>query len=595
MPPGNDDIDTQELKRAIESQVDPKKPDQTSKFCLKRPIFDCAQAVFVDGFWLHANITIYPATSDGRPLGPPIGGPREPSDAYRGFGTVPLKRPLKAGEHVYATQTPPHGAESLPSNTVPVEGRTEPLRPPDVLPITQPKEDDPQKRSKDRQSKSPYYECGQIVLAYNIDPSTRIRVYESKGTSRPNQNDLSAFTLIGEVDTTGQLRDNHNIVFEPVSTTTPLTAGHWIAVMQVSCLGTDHEVRTALSDPVQVKPAPSPMTNPDIQPDSIIPGLDYLSLKGLDIGAVISIENTIPVAHEVTTSLRLATQPINDVPLSEPIPKSHKYDTWQTLCISSPKSPGVSSTGLFPAPTIMSDICFLSDEFSTVTVQGGRGTIFVVRKVVDPADPFYPYQVVGSAGAGQGDTEIPLLGIVQVNDPIFAVNVILASDGRTVLNMSTHSNIVHVVDCGNVVTQHNDNWRSGAYLHETQLTPQNVKDNFGELYHRTVEGDIYAQPLYVRGVQTPNGPKNLVYVATSQNWVYAFDADDTNQASPGIVWPPRKLGRARILTKDDICAETIGSVGITSTPVIDVTTQTMYVVARIDTDSDDGETFLYRK
>lgn len=591
MPPGNDDISAEELKRAIESQVDPKKPDQTSKIHLREPIFECAQAVFVDSFLPHANITIYPVTIDGRRIGPPIGGPMEPSDGYKGFGTVPLKRPLKAGQYVYATQTPPHGAESLQSNTVRVVGRTEPLRPPDVLPITQPREERPT-----RQSKSPYYDCGQVVLAYNIDPSTRIRVYESKGTSRPKLNDLSELNLIGEVDTTGQLRDDKNIVFEPV-TTTPLTAGHWIAVMQVSCPDTDHEVRTALSDPVQVKPAPSPMTNPDIPHDSVIPGNDYLVVEGLDIGAVISIENTIPVTHEVTTSLRLANQPVNTVPLSERIPPERipplcNYDTWQTLCISSPKSPGVSSTALFPAPTIVSDICFLSDEFSTVTVQGGIGTIFVFREVVGPQ----PYEVVGSAGAGQGDCEITLK-IVQVNDPIFAVNAIL--DGRTVLNMSAPSNVVHVVDCGNVVTQHNDNWRSGAYLHETQLTPQNVKDNFGELCHRIVQGDIYAQPLYVRGVRTAKGLKNLVFVATSQNWVYAFDADDTNQASPGIVWPPRQLGIARILTNDDICAETIGSVGITSTPVIDVHTQTMYVVARTEKHpierhpDNDGDTYLH--
>ena len=89
----------------------------------------------------------------------------------------------------------------------------------------------------------------------------------------------------------------------------------------------------------------------------------------------------------------------------------------------------------------------------------------------------------------------------------------------------------------NVLTQHNDNHRTGVYLAETRLTPAVVRSgSFGRLYTRNVRGDIFAQPLFVRGVRTAGGPKNLVFVATSKNWVYAFDADDLRtDPSAGIV------------------------------------------------------------
>jgi hypothetical protein len=134
----------------------------------------------------------------------------------------------------------------------------------------------------------------------------------------------------------------------------------------------------------------------------------------------------------------------------------------------------------------------------------------------------------------------------------------------------------------NVTTFRNDISRSGAYLAETQLTPANVNTHtFGKLYERAVQGDVYAQPLYVRNVPTAAGNKNLVYVATSTNDVYAFDADNTSTDPwAGRVWHHNLNPWRPLVINNEICAETVGSVGITSTPVIDVASQTMYVVTR---------------
>jgi hypothetical protein len=85
-----------------------------------------------------------------------------------------------------------------------------------------------------------------------------------------------------------------------------------------------------------------------------------------------------------------------------------------------------------------------------------------------------------------------------------------------------------------VLTQHNNTGRTGANLEEIVLTTSNVnQQQFGKLFERQVDGQIYAQPLYVGNLTLPGqGTHNVVYVATMHNSVYAFDADDPQAASP---------------------------------------------------------------
>lgn len=133
-----------------------------------------------------------------------------------------------------------------------------------------------------------------------------------------------------------------------------------------------------------------------------------------------------------------------------------------------------------------------------------------------------------------------------------------------------------------VLTGQYDNGRTSSNLNETILNTANVVQSlfspsrFGKVFTRAVDGDIYAQPLYVSNVNIRGkGIRNVVYVATMHNTIYAFDADNPTQSAP--LWQVNlgpSVPSVNYYT-NDIAPE----VGILSTPVIDLQTNTIYAVA----------------
>jgi hypothetical protein len=144
-----------------------------------------------------------------------------------------------------------------------------------------------------------------------------------------------------------------------------------------------------------------------------------------------------------------------------------------------------------------------------------------------------------------------------------------------------------------VLTEHNDEFRDGANTNENVLTPANVNfSTFGKLFTLSVDGYIVGQPLYLPGVQFPNGTThNVVYVATQHDSVFAFDAD---QSGPPL-WTTSYINPAAGITSVPITAfgcpgTDFNEVGIISTPVIDPVEGTIYVLAK----TEENGAFVFR-
>jgi hypothetical protein len=135
-----------------------------------------------------------------------------------------------------------------------------------------------------------------------------------------------------------------------------------------------------------------------------------------------------------------------------------------------------------------------------------------------------------------------------------------------------------------MLTWHNDLARTGQNLHETVLTPTNVNaKTFGKVFSFPVDGQIFGQPLYVHNVAIAGkGTYNVIYVATENDSVYAFDADGVNTMA---LWHDSFINPGKGITPIP-CKDTGAKVcpfhsiiGITGTPVVDPSSGTLYLVA----------------
>jgi hypothetical protein len=172
-----------------------------------------------------------------------------------------------------------------------------------------------------------------------------------------------------------------------------------------------------------------------------------------------------------------------------------------------------------------------------------------------------------------------------------AVNSAGASWATPSATFSTPSTNASLPSSVAVLTQHNDNGRTGANLQETILTTNNVNTNqFGFLLARPVDDQVYAQPLVMTNVNIAGvGVHNLLIVATVRDSIYAYDADDATRTAP--YWTDSFINPPNIVPPNNADESAIGACGggyqdfsgyfgIVGTPVIDPVAGTMFVVVR---------------
>ena len=198
--------------------------------------------------------------------------------------------------------------------------------------------------------------------------------------------------------------------------------------------------------------------------------------------------------------------------------------------------------------------------------------------VTDPQNGGVSWSVDGINSGSSAVGTVSATGLFTPGSQIGLHTVTATSNSNTSASASAS---IAVTDLKGVFTYHNDPARTGQNLQEYALTATTVNSsNFGVLFSCPVDGYVYAQPLYIANFAIGGQTRNVVFVATEHDSVYAFDADSsscvklwqTSFLSSGVTTvPPADTGET---------GDLIPEIGITSTPVIDPSTSTIYVVAK---------------
>ncbi|MCU1300822.1 MAG: hypothetical protein JWQ87_1106 [Candidatus Sulfotelmatobacter sp.] len=211
------------------------------------------------------------------------------------------------------------------------------------------------------------------------------------------------------------------------------------------------------------------------------------------------------------------------------------------------------------------------------TVLAPSGTQPFTATVKGSTNTAVTWSVDGVAGGNSTTGIITSGGSYTAPSAVGAHTVVATSSADPTASGSATVTVMKPGSGAAVLTYHNDDARDGAFLQEVNLTPLNVNSSqFGKLFSYPVDGQIYAQPLYMPQVSIGGGTHSVVFVATQNNSVYAFDAGATAQTAQTF-W---KVNLGPHVSKNS--AEGVNPyVGILSTPVIDSSTNTIYVVAEV--------------
>jgi hypothetical protein len=236
---------------------------------------------------------------------------------------------------------------------------------------------------------------------------------------------------------------------------------------------------------------------------------------------------------------------------------------------------GSSSSTSTPAPP--THVTFTVDPASTSII------ITQTQQFTASSGTNVNWNVNGVAGGNSMLGTISTAGLYTAPTRVPAPAKITIGATSATDSSSTASADVTISPYQGVLTYHNDNGRTGQKLDENKLALSKVNSgSFGKLFSVALDGQVYAQLLYVSHVAIPNqGFHNVLYVATEHDSVYAFDADG-NTTNPlwSINFTNATQGVTTVAyTKESGVSPIYPEVGITSTPVIDGDTGTLYVLA----------------
>ena len=250
----------------------------------------------------------------------------------------------------------------------------------------------------------------------------------------------------------------------------------------------------------------------------------------------------------------------------------------------------VSATTMSVAPTNAALTITETQQF-TATVPGGGPATWTVNDI---------------AGGNSSVGTVSSSGLYTAGTTPGSYTVKATSAANT---SQTASATAAVTDLAGVYTWHDNNSRNGANTQEYALTTTNVNTtNFGKLASCTVDGAVYAQPLWVANLTVGNAKHNVVYVATEHDGLFAFDADST---ACTILWQVNMIDTAHGGVSGEIPVSDLQQpnggylvgygygditpeIGITSTPVIDPSTNTLYAVTK-SVASSAGQNVFYQR
>jgi hypothetical protein len=222
----------------------------------------------------------------------------------------------------------------------------------------------------------------------------------------------------------------------------------------------------------------------------------------------------------------------------------------------------------------------VSPKRAAVTMSALQTVQFTGTVTNDPSNSGVTWSVDRNNGGNATTGTISATGLYTPGTQPGVHTITATSAANASVNASSS---VAVTDLAGVYMHHNDVQRTGQNLKEYALTPANVGSSaFTRLFSCPADGYVYAQPLWIANLTVGGANRNVVFIATEHDSVYAYDADSPSCV---LLWKTSFLS-AGVSTMpytditpnptDDVFPE----IGITSTPVIDPATNTIYVVAK---------------